>query len=74
MPRLSTPRMLPTPSVMFLPGMKAPGGDEHAFHAGARIRRAAHDLHRLAGAGIDHADAQPVGVRDAARPRSRARW
>ena len=62
MPRLSTPRMVPTASVMFLPGMKAPGGDEHALHAGARIRRAAHDLHRLAVAGIDHADAQPVGV------------
>ena len=26
MPRLSTPRMVPTCSVMFLPGMKAPGG------------------------------------------------
>ena len=26
MPRLSTPRMVPTASVMFLPGMKAPGG------------------------------------------------
>src|SRR6476659_6446950 len=26
MPRLSTPRIVPTPSVMFLPGMKAPGG------------------------------------------------
>ena len=35
---------------------------EHALHAGARIRRAAHDLDRLAVAGIDHADAQPVGV------------
>jgi hypothetical protein len=27
MPRLSTPLMVPTPSVMFLPGMKVPGGD-----------------------------------------------
>ncbi len=35
---------------------------EHAFHAGARIRRAAHDLDRLAVAGVDHADAQPVGI------------
>ena len=26
MPRLSTPRMVPTCSVMFLPGMNAPGG------------------------------------------------
>ena len=31
MPRLSTPRMLPTPSVMFLPGMKAPGGTNTPF-------------------------------------------
>ena len=35
---------------------------EHAFHAGARVGRAADDLHRLA-AGVDHADAQAVGVR-----------
>ena len=27
MPRLSTPRMVPMPSVMFLPGMKVPGGE-----------------------------------------------
>src|SRR5262245_21581170 len=27
MPRLSTPLMVPTPSVMFLPGMKVPGGE-----------------------------------------------
>src|SRR5215813_5656714 len=27
MPRLSTPRMVPTDSVMFLPGMKVPGGE-----------------------------------------------
>src|SRR6202790_1713446 len=27
MPRLSTPRMVPTPSVMFLPGMKVPGAE-----------------------------------------------
>ena len=36
---------------------------EHALHAGARIGRAAHHLHRLARAGIDHAHAQPVGIR-----------
>ncbi len=35
---------------------------EHAGHAGARIRRAAHHLDRLAVAGIDHADAQPIGI------------
>ena len=35
---------------------------EHAHHAGARIGRAAHDLHRRTGAGVDHADAQPVGI------------
>ena len=27
MPRLSTPLIVPTPSVMFLPGMKVPGGE-----------------------------------------------
>ena len=27
MPRLSTPLMVPTPSVMFLPGMNVPGGE-----------------------------------------------
>src|SRR5260221_591255 len=27
MPRLSTPRMVPMPSVMFLPGMKVPGAE-----------------------------------------------
>ena len=31
MPRLSTPRMVPTPSVMFLPGMKVPGGENTLF-------------------------------------------
>src|SRR5262245_35358531 len=31
MPRLSTPRILPTPSVMSLPGMKAPGGTNTPF-------------------------------------------
>ena len=31
MPRLSTPRIVPTPSVMFLPGMKAPGGAKTPF-------------------------------------------
>ena len=36
---------------------------EDAAHAGARIGRAADDLHRRAVAGVDHADAQPVGVR-----------
>src|SRR5215831_6498948 len=31
MPRLSTPRMVPIPSVMFLPGMKVPGGENTPF-------------------------------------------
>ena len=39
------------------------GRREHAVHAGARVRRAAHDLDRIAGAGVDDADAQPVRVR-----------
>src|SRR6516165_12553674 len=61
MPRLSTSRIFPIPSVRFLPGMKAPTG-EHAFHVGPRIGRAAYYLDRLAVAGIDHAHAQPVGI------------
>ncbi len=39
------------------------GGCEDTLHAGAGIRRAADDLDRHAVAGIDEADAQPVGVR-----------
>ena len=31
MPRLSTPRMVPTASVMFLPGMKVPGAENTPF-------------------------------------------
>src|SRR6516225_968123 len=62
MPRLSTPRILPIPSVMFLPGMKAPGGTNTPFMR-ARIGRPAHDLHGIARAGIDHAHAQAVRVR-----------
>src|SRR5262245_43865540 len=30
-PRLSTPRIVPTPSVMFLPGMNVPGGENTPF-------------------------------------------
>ena len=33
-------------SVMPVPGMKLPGGANTALHAGARVRRAAHDRHR----------------------------
>ena len=39
------------------------GRDEHALHPGPRIGRPAYDLHRIAGAGVDHADTQPIGVR-----------
>jgi hypothetical protein len=39
------------------------GGREYALHAGARVGRAAHHLHRFADAGIDHAYAQAVGIR-----------
>ena len=35
---------------------------EHAHHAALGIGRAAHDLHRIAGAGVDHAHPQPVGI------------
>ena len=45
-----------------LAGDEGAGRREHALHAGARVGRAAHDLDRLAVAGIDHADAQAVGV------------
>ena len=44
-----------------LAGNISPHGREHALHAGARVRRAADDLHRAA-AGVDDADLQPVGV------------
>ena len=44
-----------------LAGNIGPDGREHALHAGARVRRAADDLHRPA-AGVDDADLQPVGV------------
>ena len=62
MPRLSTPRMVPTLQRHILAGNEGARRREHALHAGARIRRAAHHLDRIAGAGIDHADPQPVGV------------
>ena len=42
---------------------ESPGRNEYALHARARIGRPAHDLHRIARAGIDHAHAQPVRVR-----------
>ena len=44
-----------------LAGNIGPHGREHALHAGARVRRAADDLHRAA-AGVDDADFQPIGV------------
>ena len=54
--------MVPIWSVMLLARNVGARRHEHAGHAGARIRRAADDLDRLAVAGVDHADAQPVGV------------
>jgi tRNA-binding EMAP/Myf-like protein len=45
-----------------LAGNIGSGRREDALHAGARIGRAADDLHRLAGAGVHHADPQPVGI------------
>ena len=46
MPCDSTPRMSPTSRAsMPLPGMTVPGRREHALHAGARVGRAADDLH-----------------------------
>ncbi len=38
------------------------GRHEHARHARARIGCAADDLHRLAGAGVDHAHPQPIRI------------
>ena len=61
-------------------GNEAAGRGEHALHAGARIRRAAHHEHRVV-AGVHLADAQPIGVgvlhrlddaRDAERRQRRA--
>ena len=46
-----------------LAGDVGAGRREHAHHAGARIGRAADDLHRFAVAGIDHAHTQTVRVR-----------
>ena len=40
-----------------LAGDESAGRNEYTFHAGARIRRPAHDLHRIAAAGVDHAHA-----------------
>ena len=46
-----------------LAGNEGAGRREHADQAGARIRRAADDLHRRAAvAGIDHADAQAIRI------------
>ena len=39
------------------------GGSKHADHAGTSVRRAAHHLDQRAGAGIDHADLEAIGVR-----------
>ena len=62
MPRLSTPRMVPTPSVMFLPGMKVPGGENTPFMP-ARALGAPHTTCTGSpDAGVDHAHAQPVGI------------
>ncbi len=38
------------------------GRGEHGLHAGPRIGRTAHDLDRIAIAGIDHAHAELVGI------------
>ncbi len=45
-----------------LAGDVGAGRHEHAHHAALGIGRAAHDLHRIALAGIDHAHPQAVGV------------
>ena len=62
MPRLSTPRIAATLSVIPLPGIVA-GRTEHADQAGAGIGRAAHDLDRFAGAGVDAQNLKLVRLR-----------
>ncbi len=54
--------MTPFSSCAPVPGMIAPGRREDAGHAGAGIGRAADDLHLRSVTGIDHADAQAIGV------------
>ncbi len=76
MPRLSTPRMVPMPSVMFLPGMKVPGGENTLFMPVRALGAPHTTCTGSPDAGIDHADAQPVGIRmllglDHARDRER---
>jgi hypothetical protein len=63
MPFDSTPRIAATFSTMPLAGTIAPGDAEHADQARARIGRAAHDLQRIAVAGIDRQHLQLVGLR-----------
>ena len=48
MPREATPRIVLSFSTAPVFGMTHPGRAEHALHAGARVRRAAHDLHLAA--------------------------
>ncbi len=63
MPRLSTPRMVPTSSVMFLPGMKVPGAENTPFMPARALGAPQTTCIGLAVADVDHADAQLVGVR-----------
>ena len=73
MPRLSTPRIVPTSSVMFLPGMKVPGGANTLFMP-VRAFGAPHTTCTGSpDAGVDHADPQAVGVRVLLAPRRPAR-
>ena len=63
MPRLSTPRIAATFKRHVAAGDIGAGRAEHAEHAGARVGRAAHDLDRLAFAGVDGQHLQLVGLR-----------
>ena len=56
--RASSPCLIARP-----PGSAAPTVAHGTLHAGGGIGRAADDRERRAGAGVDGADAQPVGVR-----------
>ena len=62
MPLLSTPRIADLRSCMPFAGTTAPGSPSTPFMPGTRVRRAAHDLQRLAFAGADGQHLQLVGI------------
>ena len=63
MPKLSTSRILPTDKVVSRPGNIVARLAEHPDKSDTRVGRAAHDLNRIAVAGIHLEHAQPVCIR-----------